>query len=892
MSRASIASVFVARTPLLDRTPLVHACSGQSALAYEQLEKQQEALDALGKSIAEQLFVLVPTLADPRSRASILRVRREVFNGSIPFRRVSEIQVQLNGSGLEPVISTFRSAMARRDELALRADLTYRQERQATVDELVSLVRENEDFANALSLSSPSLFDTVAKYAASLQSDSTRTAKLRNVERTLLQYGVRASTKCTPFSRFAVVMVGRVVRKGQSAGEIALSSTGRIGVDRTKAQVNLEILNSLSTRLSRIERLPQSLEVRLDELIASQLGQDEFKFLVTKGKREFVSKVKSSEPLAKLVDILVSEPNVRIDTLLQRMHELTRGYQSRERHRRTVAALVRSGVVVPAIVDDYSVDTWVDNLGRLLKGLRGPVARSARRELLSALNAVRAVSDGFPGARNRSLRRAHSVLSESRTNDQVSAKTVSTQARTPVFEDAASDSELRLCLGSNSETVANELEVLCDVAHRLGWPRGEQATMRRYFDKTFAGHKEVPLLSFYVSYYRDHMLEHLRREENHRRGRSLDDGSPHSLTNPLGVPLVDSLSAAHGRLRAALRSLAADGHPEVCLSLDALREVAEAVPRCQSDEYSFALFCHLTEGDVRRLLIPGGKVAVGFGKYYSRFCGILDPSLRAQILESATHFGGDISEVFHCQQFNANIHEALTPTVIAYPNSPRPSGWPTIHVRDLMVQASGASDDELELRSRVTGELVRPVDLGFISPRQRPPLLQLLTRFGPQRGFTIGYPQPGEYIPLGESGRLGFPRLNFGRSLTLSRRQWRFSCKGIPVPPAGSFDRIAHQAVVRWSRSCGVPDGFYATFHSGVSGEIHQNRVEKAQFFQLSDPLMSEYFVRLASQSSFGCVVVEEAVPSVASNRGSTSLRPFELVLHFEKKSGIVARTG
>lgn len=888
MPRARLMPVFVARTPLLTDTPLRHAQSGQSAMVYVELDTQRKTLAALGQTIADKLSAVVPMISDSKRRASVIRIRREFFNASVSSRSIEEIRTEVRGTSLEHAIESYAFEMHKHKETENSADLTFQRERQATVRQLVTLVRKNEDFAKALSLSSPSLFDAMARYAQPLLSDVKRTAKLRSIERTLLQYGVRASTKCTPFSRFGVVMLGKVDLGGR---ELDLTTLGSVGVDRTNVQLNLELLDSLTTRLTRTESLSQALELRLDELVKSQIGREEFEFLVTRGKREFVSKVRTTEPLAKLVEMLSSEASVSVGKLSNKMHELTKGIQSQERHRQTIAALLRGGIFVPAIVDDYSVEAWLLSLKRMCKGQRGPIAKAARRELDAAVNAVHAVAQGSAPERNRALQLVYSVINESRPDEKVSGVTASTQARTPVFEDAASESVLQLSLGPNSTYVTHELQVLCDTAHRLGWPRGEQATMRRYFEKTFSGKSEVPLFFFYVSYYKDHMREHLRREEENRRGHRFDDSEIYSLSNPLGVPLVEKLSTANRRLRGLLRSLTVAGDPEVFLSLEALQEIAEIVPQCRNDEYSFALFCHLADLEMPRLLIPGGKVAVGFGKYYSRFTGMLDPVLRTRLLESASSFSGEVSEIYHCQRFNANLHEPLTPAVVGYPNSSRPTGWPTFHIGDLTVRSSSTSDDELELRSRVTGELVRPVDLGFISPRLRPPLLQMLTRFGPQRGFTVGFPQPAELVNLGESGRLAFPRLNFGRSLTLSRRQWRFACRSIPVPEGSSFDRLAHQTLLRWCRGCEAPEQFFATFHSGLSGEGKKNQIEKAQFFQLSDPLMAEYFVRLVIQSIDGCLVVEEALPSIGSSQSPRPTRTCELILHFEKSSEVSSRS-
>ncbi|MBL0940566.1 MAG: lantibiotic dehydratase [Gemmatimonadaceae bacterium] len=850
------------------------------------MRKVTERIEKSGSELADRLTDVVPLVTDRRERGILLEARRSLFKGERVPPSFGQIEHKISQLHLGELFRDYELAHSCHDDAQQAAAIAFEEERQATVQNLVALLRQNEDFAKAVALSSPTFWRSVQDYEHLLSASNKRTSKTRTIERTLLQFAIRASTKCTPFSRFSIILPGRVgASRTKTHASKPIEVDGEVRVDNSYIRVNFEVLDMLASHLVRSDRLPLSLPICIDEYAVHQLNGDRIEFLVTRGKKEFVSSMALTDSMRIVLDVLTQNEGATVGSLSTRLHAMTVGTQSMDSHRKTIGTLVKLGVLRLDMYDDNSEERWVALLVEHSRGLRSSGSREMRQRLQATLRAVAMTSRGNTRQRCDAVAKANAILMEPNSADENRQPSKSSrQFRTPVFEDVSSNAMVHLDLGIGADALKNELGVLCNIANELGWPRAEQATMRRYYDTTFGSRAlEVPLMAFYKSYYRDHMREHLRREESVRQSKSLEDSTPYSLINPLGVPLIERIKDAHHRVRDLLRSLSFSKEDCTQLEPHALSELIEDVPSCAGQEYSFGVFCHPPQEVGDRYLIPGGKFIAGFSKYYSRFSDLVAPPMSATLREHHQGFDGTVAEVYHCQRFNANIHAPHTQKVIAYPNSPRPSGWPTYHLQDLVVRPSLTDPDQLELVSRVTGERIRPVDLGFINPKQRPPLLQLLCRFGPQKGYSIGFPQSGEYLGLGERGHATFPRLNFGTSIALSRRQWRFSCNLLPSRSGSAFGFADHMQLLKWSRSSGVPEDFFATFHSVSENDAKSPKIEKIQFFRLSDPLIAEYFNRLVSLNLNGCVVIEEALPGISSNSSNGVGRPMEFILHVER---------
>jgi hypothetical protein len=288
---------------------------------------------------------------------------------------------------------------------------------------------------------------------------------------------------------------------------------------------------------------------------------------------------------------------------------------------------------------------------------------------------------------------------------------------------------------------------------RVAWPRGEQASMRHFFDTYYpaGGPRRVPLLVFYEDFYREHFKGHVEKEGKIRGGVQDDELKGYDIGNPFGLDFVKRLSEARDAVGELVRERwqAAPEADEISLGAgdvaEALREVENTSGVCRSMG-SFACLAPAGEpGGDPLLILGGGSYTTGFGKYFSRFLYMLPDEVQEQVRrENASMTGELLAEICGDAQFNANLHPPLLRWEISYPTGESGNAEEQLKSSDIFVEADADDPNLLRLVHGPTGNRVIPVDLGFLNPRMRPPLYQLVSRFTPPAMFGPPVPESPE----------------------------------------------------------------------------------------------------------------------------------------------------
>lgn len=161
-----------------------------------------------------------------------------------------------------------------------------------------------------------------------------------------------------------------------------------------------------------------------------------------------------------------------------------------------------------------------------------------------------------------------------------------------------------------------------------------------------------------------------------------------------------------------------------------------------------------------------------------------------------------------------------------------------------------------------------PVDLGFMNPRMRPPLFQLLSRFTPVVSFNISLPEqlsPTEPTEKANDEErpdvVTRPRITYHGDLVLARRQWRLDGAALPTPEPSeeAFDHFAR--VDAWRRRLGLPPSVFLRLRP--QGRAPREHLHKPQFIDFESPLLVELFGRIGDSlgDTLFHAVFEECLP-------------------------------
>lgn len=502
----------------------------------------------------------------------------------------------------------------------------------------------------------------------------------------------------------------------------------------------------------------------------------------------------------------------------------------------------------------------------------------------------------------------------------------------PFFEDAGAEACLFIA-PRRLQDLQSRLTEYVSLTARLAEPRSAQATMRRFFNQYYQGRRaSVPLLEFYEDFYREHFKEHLERMQQPGRRppvphpdkdgeaapkdaepqeaekadpeeEAKDAGSDYDLANPLKVELIDHIQQARKALRALLVKRWR-GNPDaeaVDLSRadleNALGEVPPGTGSCRSVSM-FVQYLPRFSGGHDGLV--ANTFLTGFGKYFSRFLSLFPEDVEQDLFEQNSRLSSRcLAEICGDAGFNANLHPPLLRWEISYPTGETGPSQIQLSTADLCVQADADDPDALCLRHLPSAKRVIPIDLGFLNPRMRPPLFQLLSRFTPPSAFA--FPLPEAPVMEGEkqakegqaeAGEIGpriqvRPRITYRNRLVLARRRWQIPADLYPRREAGQSEADYFLQVGRWRAEHGFPREVFVRVQPlpspakkpPVQEQAPDEEAKKQtpapkqaqrmrrihykpQYIDFANPLLVELFGKVAENLQNFRISMEERLPS------------------------------
>lgn len=813
------------------------------------LAASEEAVLALAEHkepLAASLFEAIGGQDDQNLRRAFLGAKRDVHNLRPPKEGHLRAIRDAGYTDLAASLEAFRRRALDHRSLLSAFSETFRKERmrlRARFQELIG----DEDFRRGLLLSSRTLSDEAHRFLRA--SPERPNTKARQIERSLMRYFSRMAMKATPFGTFCALMPGAFDPQ---------TRVPRFSADprqkRSQLRLNKVLYAVLVGHLQGRPDIRCHLEVELNPTLQAEAKK--WLFLQATLGREVFHRLPRNPVLNLLAEQLKSRHHLPLAELVRELETHVEIEATSEEATAYLDRLLALGFLRFRLgIREQEVD-WDRPLLELLQPIDVPEAR----QIIALLKTLRATIDAYPEAdleqRRKLLDKSSSSMHE--LMRELGTRPAAPSEMPPFYEDAAGRARLTLSPGTLPEVLAEYLDLVC----RLSWFHCEQANMRCFFKRFYEEGAAIPLLRFYEDYYREHFKSFLekQRQQGHRHGhdpavgdradanpidndKDGEDGDTEedatqpppseTLRNPFDLDLINKVFAAQEKIGALIRKRwrAAPSAEEIILERDELSSLLQDVPEVDEPCRSVSVFAQLVPdlpetggtpsggtpsgGSGPKLVVAG--IFNGYGKYFSRFLYLLPDSvaenLRTTNLELSDHL---LAEICGDGSFNANLHPPLMPWEISYPTGESGADKEQIPSSELLVEADSRTPHKLRLRWTRGDREVVPVDLGFLNPRMRPPLFQLLSHFTPAAAYSqqippvpVANPAEAKEGDLSEafSGPVLYrPRVTYRGQLVLSRRRWTVPGAVFPHPQKGEPEEAYFQRLQEWRRMFDIPE--------------------------------------------------------------------------------------
>ncbi|HYH82300.1 MAG TPA: lantibiotic dehydratase [Longimicrobium sp.] len=609
---------------------------------------------------------------------------------------------------------------------------------------------DDADFRKGLMISSRSLYGSLERWGqAAAAGGADLGGKDEKTERGLLRYYTRMAMKATPFSTFCAIIPGAFVDGEEDDGGELIRFHGDPRVKRSYVRINKFIYGLLYDHLRTRPAVRHALRVELNPTLRDQDGR--LVYLTAIDAREVFQRLANNEVLELITGTVGGGDRPTLGELIGTLASDPAIEATPEEAEAYLDKLIEIGFLRFHTGIREQDSDWDLPFRALLDGIDDDHARQASRLLARLREVVEAYTDAEVGERERMVEEMHALL-----KDAIEAMEVPQRLRRdmPFYEDATSAARAEVALTPGVRRTFEAWASWVRVTSRVAWPRGEQATMRHFFDDFYGERGRIPLLVFYEDFYREHFKTHVEKEAKIRAGERDDDLKGYDVGNPFGLDFVKRLGETRDRLGELLRERwqGAPGADEISLTHAEVEEALQGVETTSGVCRSMGSFACLAPseqpGGDPLLVLQGGSYTTGFGKYFSRFLYMLPDDVQEQVRrENASVTGELLAEICGDAQFNANLHPPLLRWEISYPTGESGNAEEQLKSSEIFVERDPEDVNTLRLVHGPTGSRVVPVDLGFLNPRMRPPLYQLVSRFTPPAMFAPPVPEGPERRP-------------------------------------------------------------------------------------------------------------------------------------------------
>jgi len=700
------------------------------------------------EGLSQALFRAIGGAGDDKPlRNKLITLKRELYNlrpGAAA--KAADVAARLPAAEADEV-RAFATLLEERVSLEAAVRQAYADEAPGVRAGFRRLL-DDADFRKGLMISSRALYGAMDRWGqAAAAAGAELGGKDEKTERGLLRYYTRMAMKATPFSTFCAILPGEFVEDGGDAGGELIRFDGDPRQKRSYVRINKFIYGLLYDHLRTRKPVRRALQVELNPTLREENGR--LVFLTAIEAREVFQRLANNEVLELITSRFQGLGKPTLGDLIGALSADPQIEATPEEAEAYLDKLIEIGFLRFHTGIREQDSDWDLPFRQLLDGIDDDHARQSSQLLARLREVTEAYTDADVAERARMIEEMHTLLT-----DAIEAMEVEQRLRKdmPFFEDATSPARAEVALTPAVRRTFETWSEWVRATSRVAWPRGEQATMRHFFDDYYKdGQTRVPLLVFYEDFYREHFKTHVEKEQKMRAGVHDDSLKGYDVANPFGLEFVKRLSESRDRLGELIRERwqAAPGADEVSLTSAEVAEALQGVENTSGVPRSMGSFACLAPaeqpGGDPLLILGGGSYTTGFGKYFSRFLYMLPDEVQEQVRrENASMSGELLAEICGDAQFNANLHPPLLRWEISYPTGESGNAEQQIKSGDILVERDPEDANALRIVHGPTGHRVIPVDLGFLNPRMRPPLYQLISRFTPPAMFGPPVPESPE----------------------------------------------------------------------------------------------------------------------------------------------------
>jgi hypothetical protein len=722
----------------------VDGMRAERALALlRELAETEARLHAAREDVSQRLFAAIGAAQEKPLRNKLITLKRELYNlKPQPAERMDAALGGVDGETAQAVrafaadVERVRGLEAEirraHDEAAAAARGRFRE--QIT----------NADFRKGLMVSSRSLYGHLTRYAAAAQSGEL-SGRDEKTERGLLRYYTRMAMKATPFATFCAIIPGAFV-DGPAGVEGETRFSGDPRAKRSFVRINKFLYGLLFDHLKTRPAFRHALAVERNPTLRAEGPR--LVFLTSIEGREVFQRLGDNEVLQLIASRFADGGSPTLGELIRALSSDPEIDATPEEAEAYLDKLIEIGFLrFHTGIREQDAD-WDLPFRELLGRIDDEHARRSSALLARLRERVEAYTDAGVQARADIIEQIHADIEEALDAMEVKARL---RKDMPFYEDATSAASAEISLTPGVRRAFGAFEEWVRATSRLAWPRPDQATMRHFFQDYYGSSEGVPLLKFYEDFYREHFKAHVEKEAKQRGGAGKDQLDGYDVGNPFGLQSIKDLNAARMRLTEAFRKRwDADRRAESFdLTAEEVEEALSGVETLSGVPRSMGAFGLMVpaerEGADPTFLLHGSSYTAGYGKYFSRFLYMLPDDVQEDVRRANAALTGELlAEICGDAQFNANLHPPLMRWEISYPTGESGNTDQQLRSSEILVFPDPEDPQSLALVHGPSGGRVIPVDLGFLNPRMRPPLYQLLSRFTPPVMYAPAVPESAD----------------------------------------------------------------------------------------------------------------------------------------------------
>lgn len=719
----------------------------------DELAQVEARIGERREEVSQMLFEAIGATTEKPVRNRLVGLKRELYNGRAPAtQKVNDALAAVDEATGEQV-RAFVADLERARELNATIGAAHDEEVTALRRRFRELVRYG-DFRKGLMVSSRALYGNLGRYDAAAER-GTLSGRDEKTERGLLRYYTRMAAKATPFATFCAVIPGTFIEAGGGQDEGRMRFTGDPRVKRSFVRINKFLYGLLFDHLKTRPTVRHRLAIEPNPTLRKEDGR--LVFLTAIDGREVFQRMAENEVLDLIASRCAQAGRPTLGDLIGALCSDPEIEATPEEAEAYLDKLVEIGFLrFHTGIREQDAD-WDLPFRELLDRIDDEHARRTSQLLVVLREQVEAYGNAPVDGRGALIDEIHALIETALGEMEISGRL---RRDMPFYEDATAAAGAEIALTPGVRRAFGAWEEWARLTSSLGWPRSEQATMRHFYQTYYGDSQGVPLLRFYEEFYREHFKAHVEKEAKQRAGARREALGGYDVGNPFGLDVVRSLSDARTQLGEAIRERWA-AEPDaavVDLTADDVRQALAGVETVSGVPRSMGAFGLLVpaeeEGGAPSFVLHGGSYTAGYGKYFSRFLYMLPDDVQENVRTWNAALTDDmLAEICGDAQFNANLHPPLMRWEISYPTGESGATEAQLPSSEIVVQPDPDDPYALRLAHGPTGRRVIPVDLGFLNPRMRPPLYQLLSRFTPPVMFAPTVPESHSQPAQGQGAR-------------------------------------------------------------------------------------------------------------------------------------------